>query len=122
MIPYVIKPIMQWAGATRRRHAVYGLLASACLMAAQWASAATATIVSDDFESYSNVATNLEDTVDADPIRSDLVIADDDPVGGVAGSGVQVINWQAHGGTKSMLVKAGSEAQYQLLGARSGSR
>lgn len=121
MIPYAMKPIIQWVGSSRRRHAVLGLLASACVMAAQYASAAV-TIVSDDFENYSNVATNLEDTADADPVRSDLLMIDDDPAGGTAKTGVQVINWQAHGGTNSMLVKAGSEAQYQLLGARSGSR
>jgi hypothetical protein len=35
---------------------------------------------------------------------------------------VQVINWQAHGGTNALLLRANSEAQVQLKGARSGSR
>ncbi|HEY5913289.1 MAG TPA: hypothetical protein VJA21_22080 [Verrucomicrobiae bacterium] len=96
------------------------LAALACCAAGQlWA--ATTTIVSDDFESYTGAATSLTDTSDADPLVPNGVIPDDNPVGGVDGSGVQLINWLAHSGSQSLLLRSGSEAQLQLVNARSGS-
>lgn len=92
-----------------------------CGMTATAATPST-TIFADDFELYSNVATNLTDTADADPALSDYTIVDDNPVDGVNESGVQVINWQPHSGTNALLLRSGSEAQIQLKGARSGSR
>jgi len=96
-----------------------GLLSG--VLAASQLLAATVTIVSDDFESYTGAATSLSDTSDADPAVPNGVIADDDPVGGVAGSGVQLINWLAHSGSQSLLVRSGSEAQLNLPDTRSGS-
>ena len=56
-----------------------GLLSS--VLAASQLLAATATIVTDDFESYTGAATSLSDTSDADPLVPSGVIVDDDPVG-----------------------------------------
>ncbi len=121
MIPYAVIPLMSRARRSCLSHPVVGSLLLACAMAVPVA-AATATIYSDDFESYSNVATSLADTADADPANPDMVIVDDNPVDGVNDSGVQVINWQAHSGTKALLLRSGTEAQVNLKGARSGSR
>ena len=82
--------------------------------------AATNTIVSDDFESYTGAATNLTDTSDANPLVPNAVIVDDNPAGGVNGSGVQLIDWLAHSGKQSLLLRSGSEAQVNLVNARSG--
>ena len=121
MIPYAMIPLKHRARSRRRLPAVFGLLLLACAMAAQWTTAAV-TIYSDDYEGYSNGATNLNDMADADPAHPDLLITDDNPVGGTNETGVQVINWQAHAGTNALLLRAGSEAQVHLKGARSGSR
>ncbi len=109
------------ARRSRRRHAVFGLLLLAGAMTAFGTSAAV-TIYRDDFEAYANVATNLDDTADADPARADLVMSDDNPVGGTNETGIQVINWQAHAGTNALLVRSGSEMQAHFYGATSGSR
>ncbi len=82
---------------------------------------AAATIFSEGFETYSPAATSLEDTSDADPAVPFGAISDDDPVDGVAGSGVQLINWLAHTGSQALLVRAGSDAQVHLANTRSGS-
>lgn len=113
--------------AWRQRDRNSGALAAILLillLCGRTATAATpsTTIFADDFELYSNVATNLDDTADADPAPSDYTIVDDNPVDGVNESGVQVINWQSHSGTNALLLRSGSEAQIQLKGARSGSR
>ncbi len=79
-------------------------------------------IFEEGFEAYSSVATNLTDVADADPTHPDMMITDDNPVDGAEGSGIQVGNWQAHSGTNSLVVRAGSEAQVHFKNARSGSR
>ena len=81
-------------------------------------------IYANDFEAYSNVATNLADEADADVAGSDWIVVDDDPVSGLgaAGSGVQVVNWAARSGAKALLVRSGSEAQIQLPQPLSGTR
>jgi len=81
-------------------------------------------IYANDFEAYSDVATNLADEADADVTGSDWIIPDDDPVSGLgaAGSGVQVVDWAAHSGSKALLVRSGSEAQIQLPQPLSGTR
>jgi hypothetical protein len=83
---------------------------------------ASETIFSDDFESYTAVATSLDDTADADFTLANGRIVDDDPQGGSTGSGVQVINWLAHSGRQALLLRSHSEAQVHLTGSRSGSR
>lgn len=80
------------------------------------------TVFSDDFESYTGAATSLEDIADADPAVPYGMIADDNPVGGTDGSGIQLIDWLAHSGSKALLLRAGSEAQLHLPTTRSGSR
>lgn len=84
--------------------------------------AAEATIFSDDFEAYTGAATSLEDTADADPVNTDLTLTDDNPYTGTAGSGVQLINWLAHSGSQSLLLRSATEAQVQLPRTRSGNR
>ena len=59
---------------------------------------------------------------DADPTHPDMAVIDDNPTEGAEGSGVQVIGWQAHSGSKALLVRSASEAQVRFNGARSGSR
>lgn len=83
---------------------------------------AAVTIFSDDFESYSPAAANLDDPLDADPPVPNGRLIDDDPVGGIAGTGVQLINWQAHSGSQALLVRANAEAQIHFPNVRSGSR
>lgn len=88
-------------------------------------SQAATTIYSEDFESYSAVATSEADTSDADPTGSQWNIADDTALlPTTAGAGVQVINWltnAAGGTTKCLLLRPSSEAQLFLSTARSGS-
>ena len=109
------------AHLTTLRTAVLGsflLLAGAALPRAQ----AADTIFAEDFESYTAVATGLTDMTDADPTHPNVRIVDDTPLGGDDGSGVQVIDWLAHSGTKALLVRSSAEAQVNLVGARSGQR
>lgn len=86
------------------------------------AGAAQLTIYTNDFESYSNVATNLADDNDADPTGPDWNIVDDASLHAptTAGAGVQVINWLARSGSKSLLLKSSSEAQIYLPNTKSG--
>jgi hypothetical protein len=88
--------------------------------------AATVTIYTNDFESYTTVATSLADeTTDADPIGLEWNMADDTPLGAADGSGVQVIDWlpgSGGGTTKALLLRSGTQAQIYLHDARSGSR
>jgi len=83
---------------------------------------AAVTIFSDDFESYSAPATSLDDLADADPPVPNSMLIDDDPAGGTAGTGVQLINWLSHSGSQALLVRANAEAQVHFPTTRSGSR
>lgn len=68
----------------------------ACLATARL-DAATVPVYTNDFEGYSNVATNLSDAADTDPIGFDWNIVDDTALNPTtAGAGVQVINWLSH--------------------------
>lgn len=83
--------------------------------------AATLVLYTNDFEAYTAVATNWADAVDADPAGSEWNVNDDtalDPT--TVGAGVQVINWLAHSGTQSLLLRSGTEAQITLANAKSG--
>jgi hypothetical protein len=89
--------------------------------------AQTTTIYSENWDSYTSYsATNLADTTYAFPTGAApaLVVGalGNNPAGGTAGSGVQLINWLAHSGTQSLLVRSGCEADVNLYQARSGSR
>jgi hypothetical protein len=88
--------------------------------------AATVTIYTNSFETYSIVATNEADTTDADPTGAEWNIVDDTALlPTTVGVGVQVINWltnSAGGPTKSLLLRPNTEAQVFLNGARTGSR
>ena len=84
--------------------------------------AASATVYANDFEFYADAATSLLDEADANPTGSEWIISDDTPVGGTAGSGVQVINWLAHSGSKALLFRSSSEAQIHFPNPRSGFR
>jgi len=95
------------------------LLAVALLGASQFVASAVI-IYTNDFEAFSNVATNLSDMADTDPVGAEWNMADDNPVGTASGSGVQVINWLAHSGSKSLFLRPGSEAQVNLPNTRSG--
>src|SRR5262245_39977099 len=68
--------------------------------------AATSVIYTNNFESYTAVATSEADTSDADPTGTEWNIADDTAlVPTIAGAGVQVINWLTNssgGPTKSL--------------------
>lgn len=97
----------------------------ACGLATQLG-AATTTIYSNDFESYTNVATSLADTSDADPTGVEWNIVDDVALDSTPeGAGVQVINWLTNAAgqpTKSLLLRPSSEAQIYLRNAKSGTR
>lgn len=88
--------------------------------------AASATIYSNDFESYTNPATSEADTADADPTGVEWNIADDTSLDvTTAGAGVQVINWLTNasgGANQCLLLRPSSEAQIYLHNAKSGSR
>jgi hypothetical protein len=84
--------------------------------------AATTTIYSENFDSYSGAATNLTDTANANPGSPDIIYPDDNPAGGVNGSGVQLINWLSHSGSNALLVRSGSEAQVLLKRPLSGTK
>jgi len=99
-------------------------LVSACLLlglAVAPLEAATLVLYTNDFESYTTFATNWADAVDADPTGSEWNVNDDtalDPT--TTGAGVQVINWLAHSGTQSLLLRSATEAQIYLPNAKSG--
>jgi hypothetical protein len=89
------------------------------------AQTSTVLVYTNSFESYTNyAATNLTDTAYAFPSQAgpDMVLVANNPKGWAAGSGVQLINWLAHSGTQSLLVRGGAEADINLYQARSGSR
>jgi len=78
----------------------------ACLTVGQsWG--ATRTLFTNDFEAYTTVATSLADTADADPTDAGWGYTDN-PAGGTAGSGVQVIDWLAHSSSKALLIRSGA--------------
>ncbi len=99
------------------------LAALACVAAGQLG-AATTTIYSTDFESYTSVATSFSDTADADPTGLEWNIADDDayyPTN--LSAGIQVINWLTNasgGANQALLVRPATEAQIMFRNARSG--
>lgn len=110
-------------GAGRLAAAGGGLL---LLLATASAPAATVTIYSTDFESFTSVAASAADTTDADPVGLEWNIADDAALTPTtAGAGVQVINWLPGpdgGPTKCLLVRPATEAQIWLRDTRSGRR
>lgn len=104
-------------------HLPLWLAALACLAASQlWA--ATVTIYTNDFEAYTNVATSLSDTNDANPTGLEWAVSDDTALAPTdVGAGVQVINWLTNasgGANQALLLRPSSEAQVQLRDARSG--
>ncbi len=122
MKPNVETPLLRSAGSVRPcpTPILLALLLLCSLVASTGLAAAT--IFGDDFEGYETVATGLEDMADADPTDPNMMIIDDDPLGGDAGSGVQVVNWQAQSGSKALLLRSNSEAQVHFANTRSGSR
>ncbi|MCY2924788.1 MAG: hypothetical protein NT031_05015, partial [Planctomycetota bacterium] len=87
--------------------------------------AQTTTIYTENWDSYTSyTATNLNDTTYAFPTAGGpaLVAVGNNPAGGTAGSGLQLINWLSHSGTKSLLVRNGCEADVNLYQVRTGSR
>lgn len=103
------------------RPACSRLLLAASLLCPPLACAQWVEVVSEGFETQPAATTSLTDTSDADPI-SPLVVTDDDPQGNPAGSGVSVAGWTAKTGSKSLLVRSGSEAILQLHQPRTGTR
>lgn len=101
-------------------------LASALLLVAGQATAATTTIFTDNFESYNDVATSMADTADANPTGSEWVIGDDVALGETTpGAGVQVINWLTNSAgepTQSLFLRSGTRAEIHLNGPKSGPR
>ena len=104
-----------------------GLLTLLLCFAAGPLLGATSIIYSNNFEKYTSVATDLTDTVSANPTGTEWSIVDDtalDPT--TAGAGVQVINWLTnHDGTvgnKSLLVRSATEADVYLTNTKSGSQ
>src|SRR5690242_5906180 len=70
--------------------------------------AATVSLYSNNFDSYTASATNLADVADADPVGTEWNLADDTALNPTtAGAGVQVIDWLAHSGGKSLLLRSG---------------
>jgi len=101
-----------------------GFSATLTALALCSASAVAATSVyTQDFEAFTSVAKNIEDMTDANPIGDTITVTDDAPAAeaGDPGSGVQVIDWLAKSGSKSLLVRSASEALINLPDARSGS-
>jgi hypothetical protein len=96
------------------------------LLLAYSTTAATVTIYTNNFESYSTVATDISDTTDADPTSSEWIIADDTALSPTtAGAGVQVISWMtnaAGGPNKALLLRPSSEAQITFANAKSGNK
>lgn len=85
--------------------------------------AAPVAFYTNGFESYSTVATSFADEADCDPTGAEWNIADDTALNPTTvGAGVQVINWLAHSGSQSLLLRSSSEAQIYLTNAASGAR
>lgn len=90
------------------------------LMAVSQASAASFTLVNEDFESYTGAATSITDTNNANPPVPFSVVADDNPLGFTNGAGVQLINFLAHSGNNSLLLRSGTEFDINFAQTRSG--
>ena len=104
-----------------------GLLAMFLCLAAGQLLGATSIIYSNNFESYTAVATDLSDAANANPTGSEWSIVDDTALSPTtAGAGVQVINWLTnHDGTignKCLLLRASSEADVYFTNTKSGSQ
>lgn len=82
--------------------------------------AETMTIYTNNFEGYTDVATGLDDVSDADPTGIQWNIGDDNPAGGTAGSGVQVINWESKSSPNALLLRSGTWAEASFAGPVSG--
>lgn len=115
---------------TRTAHCALWMFLFLCLTLCA-TNAATVVVYTNSFESYTTVASGLADESDADPTGQDptsadgtLYVFDDVPLAGAGapGSGVQVVNWLAQSGSKSLLVRPGSEARVFLRKTRSGSK
>jgi hypothetical protein len=115
----IISSLRCVSAACRLRCLLAGLLG---LLASQPALAAIVTIYANDFEAYTNVATSLADESDADPVGAEWQMVDDTPLGNAAESGVQVVNWLAQIGSKSLLVRPASEARLFFNNTMSGNR
>src|SRR5450759_1131107 len=89
-----------------------GLLTLLLCFAAGPLLGATAIIYTNNFESYTTVATNLADTANANPTGLEWSIADDTALSPTtAGAGVQVINWLTNasgGANQSLLLRPNS--------------
>jgi hypothetical protein len=88
--------------------------------------AQTTTVYSENFDEYTTyAATNLNDTTYAFPTQATPAMVVGalgiNPAGGVANSGVQLVNWLSHSGTQSLLVRSDCEADVNLYNASSGS-
>jgi len=117
------QPTSSFKPAGSRSHWPTWLAALACLAAGQlWA--ATVTLYTNDFESFTNVATSFADTADANPTGLEWAVPDDTALAPTdVGAGVQVINWLTNasgGANQALLLRPSSEAQVQLRDARSG--
>lgn len=98
-----------------------GLGVLACLTSSSLL--AQTTIYSENWDSYTSyAATGTNDTTYAFPTAAQpaLVLVGNNPKGGVAGSGVQLINWLHHSGTQSLLIRSGCEADVNLYNTHSG--
>lgn len=99
------------------------LLILSCGGLACFQAAAATTFYSNDFEAYTGAAASLDDAADADPAGNEWNVSDDAAVSpNTAGAGIQLINWQAHGGSQALLCRNGTLADIYLFDARSGSR
>lgn len=83
---------------------------------------ATTTIYNETFEGYSGAVSSLDATNKATWGDPAVAFADIDPVGGVAGSGIQLQNFDTHSGTNAAIFRSGTSASVNLLGVRSGSK
>jgi hypothetical protein len=101
------------------------VLSSALLVSALTLSAASVTtILEENFDSYNvTVATNLDDQANANFENGVVTWTDDQMLtSGTAGAGVQLVNWLSHSGSQSLLLRAGTEIQYNLTNAVSGTQ
>ena len=117
LLPYPPRMFMK----NRTSPNLAGLTTAALLsLAAFTTNAATSTIFSEDFESYTGPATSLTDTNDCDPVNPLYVVYDDNPLGFTNGAGVQLENFLVHGGSQALLLRSGTEARVSLNNPKSG--